>query len=95
MNAPLAEAIRMLEHATGGTFDVWGVAGPTNRRTRTAIMRTLTGEKTPAARCGVNALQDEFYRQVRQEMGRESLGGTPRERQTTFADFCRLAVAYA
>ena len=97
MKTRLADAIRTLERLAGGRFDVWALCGPTGRRARQALMESLTGERLPAAKCGVNALQAEFYGQVAAEMGKtiRELGDCSRARQVAFADFCRLAVVYA
>lgn len=85
MNAALAKAIELLETLTQGRFDVWAVAGSHNRKVRQALMQTLVAARVPAAKCGVNALQAEFYRQA------EIVGDCPAHRQAKFAEFCKLA----
>ena len=87
MNAALAKAIELLERHSPGRFDVWALAGPSGRKARAALMETLLGHRLPQAKCGVNALQAEFYRQA------GIVGDCPAHRQAKFAEFCKLARA--
>jgi hypothetical protein len=41
-----------------GSKGIWGLAGDSQRNTRQTIMRLLTGENRPKAKCGVNALEE-------------------------------------
>ncbi len=43
-------------------FDPWDLMGPSNVKLRQNIMTLLVGKKLPQAKCGVNALKDEFYK---------------------------------
>ncbi len=38
--------------------DLWRLSGPSKASNRASIMREVTGEKTPQAKCGVHALTD-------------------------------------
>jgi len=88
MNAALAKAIELLERHSPGRFDVWALAGPSGRKARAALMETLLGHRLPQAKCGVNALQAEFYRQA------GIVGDCPAHRQAKFAEFCKLTRAF-
>lgn len=78
-NAKLA--LRMLNQATRGRFDINMLAGPHNAKTRAEIMSVLTGAKVPQAKAGIHALWTAFY----------SLAGTPagciRHREDEFMEW--------
>jgi len=46
-------AIQMFKDGSRG---IWGLTGPSMAAHRQTIMRLLTGEKLPQAKCGINAL---------------------------------------
>ena len=56
-------ALRMLERATRGYFNIFDIAGKHNATTRQAILTMFTGvEKLlPKAKCGVTALETAFH----------------------------------
>lgn len=59
---PTIEAIRLLGIYTGGTFDIWSLAGHAKASCRAHIMRVLIGlERCPQSKAGVNALREAFY----------------------------------
>ena len=45
-----------LQMFRNGSRGIWGLTGPAMASTRQTIMRLLTGEKLPQAKCGINAL---------------------------------------
>jgi hypothetical protein len=48
-------------------FDCLDLTGPRNAKLRQTIMALLVGSKLPQAKCGVNALRDEFYKIAKPE----------------------------
>ena len=52
------ETIKQLSDATGGTFDLWHLAGKDNRFKRQAIMSSICGRKVTQANSGVNAIRN-------------------------------------
>lgn len=60
----LKSALKVLETYTAGTFDVWRLAGPAKAGCRQHVMSELTGQKTPKAKAGVNAIKDELCRRL-------------------------------
>ncbi|OHD23703.1 MAG: hypothetical protein A2Y38_24640 [Spirochaetes bacterium GWB1_59_5] len=53
-------ALAWLGQNSHGSFDAWRLAGPHNTDLRQQIFEMLTGRDTPKAKCGVNALKQEF-----------------------------------
>jgi hypothetical protein len=78
-NAKLA--LRMLNQATRGRFDINMLAGPHNARVRAEIMSTLTGANVSQAKAGIHALWAAFH----------ALAGTPagciRHREDEFMEW--------
>ena len=70
-------------------FRVAELTGPHQARTRQTLMALLTGETRPAAKCGVTALRDEFYRRA----GIAGTGECHRQREKSFTEFCRKLTA--
>ena len=54
-------ALRMLNQATRGRFDINMLAGPHNARVRAEIMSTLTGANVSQAKAGIHALWSAFH----------------------------------
>lgn len=65
MKKHLKIALQMLGEATRNTCDPWNLSGKSNASIRQAVMRQLMGENVPKAKCGVNALIDEFAEQLK------------------------------
>ena len=60
MNQSQHAALLNLRTLTAGTFDAWRLAGGHNAKIRAYLMEQLTGQKTPQAKAGVNALNEAF-----------------------------------
>ena len=59
----LTEAIKTLGKYSKW-YDVRDLSGRQFVRVRQALMQTLTGQKLPQSKCGVNALEAEMYKQA-------------------------------
>lgn len=57
MDPKLFEAMRLFRDVSP-SVSFWALAGPSAAKARQAIMRALTGEKVPQAKCGINAVRD-------------------------------------
>lgn len=60
----LKSAIYLLNIYTGGSFDVWSLAGSSKASCRAHVMSALHGKKMPQSKSGVNALQAELFCRV-------------------------------
>jgi hypothetical protein len=60
MNQRQHAALLNLRTLTAGTFDAWRLAGGHNAKIRAYLMEQITGQKTPQAKAGVNALNAAF-----------------------------------
>ena len=79
----------MLEAYTDGRFNLSWLTGPGNRNFRAELMAVLVGHKVPAAKCGINALAEEFHRQA------QIVGDCSAQRDDNFAEFCKRARAFS
>ena len=52
------ETINLISNATSGTFDLWRLAGKSNRFKRQAIMSSICGRKVTQSQSGVNAIRN-------------------------------------
>jgi len=51
------QAIQLIQKLDG---EIHRIAGDHNRQLRVSIMRAITGEKTPSAKCGIHAIESAF-----------------------------------
>ena len=82
----LLSAVRLLAEFTGDHCQVDRLMGPHMARTRQIVMAELVGDKLPIAKCGIGAIQAEFYSRA----GVTGDCGAARER--AFARWCREAI---
>lgn len=82
--ATAEEGIRLLNTYTAGSFNLWVLAGHAKANVRARVMTGLLGKKAPQSKSGVNAIRDEFERQL------GIVGGTASEREDEFIRICRL-----
>lgn len=54
------EALRLFAKLTGGSFDVWQIAGPANSGRRQMLLAALEGFTRPKAACGVTLIKNQF-----------------------------------
>jgi len=55
------KALYLLGSVTGGSFDVWRLAGPANTKLRQDLLTILTGVKRSKALSGVTALKTAYF----------------------------------
>ena len=51
------QAIQIVQKLDG---EIHRLAGDHNRQLRVAIMRAITGQKIPSAKCGIHAIEAEY-----------------------------------
>jgi len=61
MTANQIQALRLLQPLY---FDVYRLAGDSNKQTRKQVMELLTGTKMPVAKCGVTAIRETCWNLV-------------------------------
>lgn len=83
----ISRAVRLLGAYTGDSFDVGRLAGPASRAQRAQVLGILRGEKIPASKAGVNALESAFFAAI------EPAGNCLATRRRDFADKCRELLA--
>ena len=79
------DALRMLK-ARSPYFSIYGLAGPSNKSHRQAIMATLVGHRVPIAECGINAIERKFYSRF------QPVGNCIAARERHFAELAAAAL---
>jgi len=64
MDESILKALRSFSTYSAGRFDVYSLAGDSKAKARQQVMSELMGAKVPRAKCGINAIKEEFQRRL-------------------------------
>ena len=79
----LKDGIKLLSTYSGGTFEIWALAGSSKGSCRVHVMSVLTGVKTPQAKSGVNAIRSLLMAEIKPE------GNCIAIRDKNFTAYCK------